>query len=312
MIRRCVCLSAIVVCAAGSPSADAHEFEPHLLVLTAEGDGRFLVSSRWAQGRPAPVIDVPKACRLSLPILACDGNAQIRVNGLAPGDAGLLVRVVGPKGEVKERFVTSTQPTVLLSAAERNAVDGLGYLWLGIEHVWAGIDHLLFLLMLLLLVGPPSQLVAAVSAFTLGHSVTLATSMLGGQLPGPPVEAAIALSVVLLARDVVRGRSADLGRHLVGMSAIFGLVHGLGFAGALQSIGVPPSSRMTALLAFNVGIEIGQLSFVMAARLAGRALARLNPSFAGSNRGPKLAGTATGIVAMTWFIARIQMLGTGG
>jgi hydrogenase/urease accessory protein HupE len=142
------------------------------------------------------------------------------------------------------------------------------YTVLGIEHILTGFDHLLFVLALLILVNGKGRLITTVTAFTLAHSVTLALAILGFlHVPGPPVEALIALSIVFVAAEIVYARQDRPGlsqRYPWLVAFVFGLLHGLGFAGALAEVGLPPLSIPTALLFFNVGVEIGQLTFIAA------------------------------------------------
>ena len=149
----------------------------------------------------------------------------------------------------------------LLSAAAR-------YNSLGIEHILLGIDHLLFVLGLLLIVQGSWMLVKTITAFTVAHSITLGLATLGFvNLPPRPVDAAIALSIVFLAVEILHARQGRYGltyHHPWVVAFGFGLLHGLGFAGALTAIGLPQSEIPIALLFFNVGVEIGQLMFVAA------------------------------------------------
>ena len=150
---------------------------------------------------------------------------------------------------------------------------GWTYLVSGIEHVLIGLDHLAFVLCLIFL-ARPRQLPWLITAFTLGHSVTLALATLGHvRLPIVPVEACIALSIVFLAREVLLGRTA--GRREWAITLAFGLLHGLGFASALGDFGLPEGQTALALAAFNLGVEIGQLLFVAVVLFTGLALARL-------------------------------------
>jgi hydrogenase/urease accessory protein HupE len=140
------------------------------------------------------------------------------------------------------------------------------YLRLGIEHILEGVDHLLFVLALVLLVRDAKRLVATVTAFTVAHSLTLAAATLGFvHVRQGPVEAVIALSIVFVAGEIVhqaRGRPG-LGSNRPWLVAfVFGLLHGLGFAGALREVGLPEHSIPLALLFFNLGVELGQLLFI--------------------------------------------------
>jgi hydrogenase/urease accessory protein HupE len=142
------------------------------------------------------------------------------------------------------------------------------YLALGLEHILLGIDHLLFLLALLLLVSGWRRLVATITAFSVSHCATLTLAALGYvRVPGPPVEAAIALSIVFVAGEILqrrRGRSGLTLRWPWSVSFTFGLLHGLGFAGALHEVGLPQRDILLALAFFSVGVELGQLAFVAA------------------------------------------------
>jgi hydrogenase/urease accessory protein HupE len=193
--------------------------------------------------------------------------------------------------------------------AEAGSSAGLAadFFTLGVEHIVFGLDHLLFVLGLLLLVRGVGPLVATITAFTVAHSLTLAAAVLGVVPVSPgPVEAAIALSIVLLAREIVTGHRGE--RHLVHRAPWlvafgFGLLHGLGFAGALGEIGLRGNDLPVALLSFNVGVEAGQLAFV-------GVLLAVNRIVPGTARGriPKLEptlGYALGALAMFWFLGRL-------
>jgi len=175
------------------------------------------------------------------------------------------------------------------------------YLGLGVLHILTGFDHLLFLLALVLLVPAPRRLLAAATAFTLAHSLTLALATLGAlSLPQPPVEALIALSIVFLAVELADPRADGLTRRRPAATAFaFGLVHGLGFAGALADIGLDRGNTALALVAFNLGVELGQFAFVACVFVPLRFLrtrlsrARLVPAY------------AIGSVASAWLVARV-------
>jgi hypothetical protein len=184
------------------------------------------------------------------------------------------------------------------------------YFGLGAEHILLGVDHLLFVLGLLLLVRGIGPLVKTITAFTLAHSLTLCASVLGlVPVDRAPIEAAIALSIILLAREIV---AADRGvLHLTHrkpwlVAFVFGLLHGFGFAGALGDIGLPQRAVPLALLFFNVGVEAGQLLFVLVlvalATVAGKSaragLPRLKPAL----------GYALGALATLWFIDRLPAI----
>jgi hydrogenase/urease accessory protein HupE len=181
------------------------------------------------------------------------------------------------------------------------------FLGLGIEHILLGFDHLLFVLALLMLVSGGRRIVLTVTAFTVAHSITLVAATLGWiALRGAPVEATIALSIVFLAREILmtwRGQASLTERMPWVVAFVFGLLHGLGFAGALAEIGLPQNAIPLALLCFNMGVEIGQLLFVGAVlavvMVSQRWLARL------SSRLRWIPAYAIGSVASYWLIARV-------
>jgi hydrogenase/urease accessory protein HupE len=176
------------------------------------------------------------------------------------------------------------------------------YTALGVEHILTGFDHLLFVIGLLFLVGFNRRLLFTITAFTLAHSFTLASSALGLlTLRPPPVEATIALSIMLVAAEALH-RENTLSRRWPALVAfLFGLIHGLGFAGALKEIGLPQKHLSIALLTFNVGVEIGQLLVVSLAFAFYRLLSR-TPKFSMARK-PALYGIGT--VAAYWSITRI-------
>ncbi|OYU96672.1 MAG: hypothetical protein CFE45_19135 [Burkholderiales bacterium PBB5] len=213
-------------------------------------------------------------------------SGNVSVEGVGKKYSAALLKVFWLDGQSRVYTLTSGQPTVHLygSAEDKRAMGeiAVAYTVLGFEHIMGGIDHLLFVAGLLFLVGFRRQLVWTITAFTAAHSLTLASSALGWLvLRPPPVEATIALSIVLVAGEALHQRATLARRWPALVAFLFGLVHGLGFAGALKEIGLPEQHLLTALLTFNVGVEIGQLLTVAAAwalwRLSARwpALARL-------------------------------------
>jgi hydrogenase/urease accessory protein HupE len=189
----------------------------------------------------------------------------------------VLVRIVRLDGTSQLARPKPSQPRFVPTDSPGGFEVARTYTLLGIHHILTGIDHLLFVLSLLLLVGITRRLIWTVTAFTLAHSITLALATLGLiHVPGPPVEALIALSIVFVAAEVIqarRGRAGLSKRYPWIIAFGFGLLHGLGFAGALAEVGLPPQSIPIALLFFNIGVEIGQLIFiaiVMAAIAVGR------------------------------------------
>ena len=233
--------------------------------------------------------------------------------------AGVVVVARWIDGTGASVYFRGAQGTVPVALGDLRAAPGSRarvagtYFVLGGEHILLGVDHLLFVLGLLLLVRGLGALVMTVTAFTVAHSITLAASVFGLiPLDRGPIEAAIALSIVMLAREIV---VADRGAvHLTHrmpwlVAFVFGLLHGLGFAGALGEIGLPQSAIPVALLFFNLGVEAGQLAFVLALlvvhRLVGRALEgrleRMKPAM----------GYALGALATLWFFERLPAVWGG-
>ncbi len=194
-----------------------------------------------------------------------DGSA-IRISGLESTNTDALARVERLDGTTQVARMTPTAPSFIVDATPRATQVAGTYLLLGVEHILLGVDHLLFVLALLILVKGVGRLIATVTAFTVAHSLTLAAATLGlVDVPGPPVEAAIALSIVFVAAEIIRARSGRPGlteRYPWVVAFTFGLLHGFGFASALRDVGLPQTAIPIALLFFNVGVEIGQLLFI--------------------------------------------------
>jgi len=220
---------------------------------------------------------------------------------------------------VDRRVLGSDHPTIVV-AGEPSRLDVLrDYARLGIEHIATGIDHLLFVFGLLLLTGGTRQLLATITAFTLGHSVTLALAALQiVTVPQAPVEVVIAVTIYILAVELARDvgpKDTMLRRRPWAMAFSFGLLHGLGFAGALREAGLPANDVPLALLSFNVGIEIGQLAFVATVltlfALAGSFVRRL-PAGAGASEQPtwlrRVPVYVMGTASAYWIFARAAVL----
>jgi hydrogenase/urease accessory protein HupE len=234
----------------------------------------------------------------------------IGIDGLSATMTDVLVRMVGLDVTQTTRL-TPSAPSFVVEPAPKAMDVARTYLVLGIEHILFGIDHLLFVLALLILVKATRRLIWTVTAFTLAHSLTLAGATLGFvHVPGPPVEVAIALSIVFIAAEIVHSRQGMQGlteRFPWIVAFTFGLLHGFGFAGALSEVGLPQVAIPVALLFFNVGVELGQLLFI-AFVFAVIALARrVTRRFAVQQRAWtwRIAPYAIGTVAAFWSIERI-------
>jgi hydrogenase/urease accessory protein HupE len=246
--------------------------------------------------------------------------------GLLPGDSlllpwtrdGVMMTATWADGSKVSRLFKSESGMIEVRLVDLSVGSGSvaaaakRYTTLGIGHILEGYDHLLFIFALLLVVSNAWMLVKTVTAFTLAHSITLAMATLGlVNLPPRPVEAAIALSIVFLAVEIMRARSGRLGltyRSPWVIAFAFGLLHGFGFAGALAEIGLPQAEIPIALLFFNLGVEIGQLMFVLVVVALGWTVARLRFAL------PEIAGVlpayTIGTVAMYWLMERVTSIVT--
>lgn len=237
-------------------------------------------------------------------------GATIRIAGLSATRTDVLARLERLDGTTQVNRMTPAAPSFVVESAPSARDVAVTYLELGVEHILLGIDHLLFVLALLILVQGTHRLVVTVTAFTVAHSITLAGASLGVlDVPGAPVEACIALSIVFVAAEIVHGRRGQPGltaRRPWIVAFVFGLLHGFGFAGALHEIGLPQHDIPLALLCFNVGVEVGQLIFI-AGVLAVIALARRIP-VATPAWAWRIPPYAIGGVASYWLIQRLAVL----
>ena len=180
------------------------------------------------------------------------------------------------------------------------------FLRLGVEHVWRGVDHLLFIAGLIFIARTPRRVLATVTGFTVAHSITLALAALGIlSLPVRAIEATIALSIILLAVEIAKGpRDTLTWRHPTAIASSFGLLHGLGFAAVLHDVGLPQQGLVTALLAFNLGIEAGQILFAVPVLML-FALARRFSAQPAQSGAQRVAGYAVGMLASYWMFVRL-------
>ncbi|MFK8043570.1 HupE/UreJ family protein [Congregibacter sp.] len=234
-------------------------------------------------------------------------DQQITIDGILGGATDVIVRIERMDGTTQLERLQPAEPVFTVTASPGPGEVAVAYFVLGVEHILGGIDHLLFVLALLLLVGSLRRLVLTVTAFTVAHSITLVCATLGWiSLPGPPVEAVIALSIVFVAAEVIheqQGRSSITARAPWIVAFGFGLLHGLGFAGALQEVGLPETAIPVALLMFNVGVEAGQLLFVAGVVIVGTLLGRI--SRVPSRLVKRTVSYGIGSVAAFWTIERV-------
>lgn len=307
-------------------AARAHEVRPAYLELQARSETRFdmMLKLPALGGRPLKVaLVMPQGCQVketgaqetpgaevvigSVDCAASPYGRTARLDGLQNTLTDALVRVVQPSGEVATLRLTPDDPGFSFPKPVRRWDVFRTYGALGVDHILTGFDHLAFVGGLLLLVGTMKRLFATVTAFTLAHSLTLSAATLGLiHVPPAPVEALIALSILMVAAEVValsRGVAGPIARHPARIAFTFGLLHGLGFASALREAGLPPQEIPISLLAFNLGVEAGQILFILAVSLAALALGRIlklpRPAVL------RAAGYAIGALAAFWMIDRV-------
>ncbi|MBW2244338.1 MAG: HupE/UreJ family protein [Deltaproteobacteria bacterium] len=315
-----------LLCLVCASAAGAHEVRPGYLEIRETDPGVYQLSWKVpAKGdrRLAMAVRLPEGCvedqreaRLAAGAhvtrwraTCTEGlvGARITIDGLETTRTDVLARVELLGGPEQVERLLPEAPSFIVRGESHWTEVARTYGALGIEHILLGFDHLLFVLGLLILVGGLRRLVATITAFTVAHSITLAAASLDWiHVAQTPVEACIALSIMFVGAEILRvhaggGGLAARKPWLVAFG--FGLLHGLGFAGALQEIGLPSGSIPLALAAFNVGVELGQLAFVGAAlavgALIGLGLARFRPAL---ERG---AAYAIGSLAAFWLIDRV-------
>lgn len=295
--------------------ARAHEATMAVITLREIAPGRFL--GQWDM----PPVDMmsqpifPPHCTWSPPELDCGARGLVGVlsfQGLGANQSVATIRVEPHGGPMEVYTVTAAKPTTMAGRSPglnltvwQELADT--YINLGIDHILRGIDHLLFVLGLIWLVKGGWKLVKTITAFTVGHSISLAAATFG--LVGvaeKPLNAAIALSIVFVGVEIVKLQRGEEGltvRYPWVVAFSFGLLHGLGFATALTNLGIPQVTLPIALLFFNVGVEIGQLLFVLlvlSLLWAHRQAQALLPRW-----GAAIPAYVIGSVASYWFLLRV-------
>ncbi len=312
-------------------SVFAHEARPAYLEIRETGPGRYelLWKTPVLSGMRLPVaLRVPDAARtVGEPIVQELADSLLERRTVDAGPAGLagkriefpglqvtitdvLVRVQLLDGRTWTTIVRPSRPWIEI-AADQTRMQLLGtYVVHGVRHIAFGPDHLLFVFGLLLIVKARWMLVKTITAFTVAHSITLAIATFGwAEAPVVPLNAAIALSIFFLGPEIVRswrGETSFTIRHPWVVAFVFGLLHGFGFSSALTSAGLPRADLPAALLGFNVGVEIGQLLFVLLVLAVERAFRLLQirwPRWAEA-----LPGYAVGTLGAFWTIQRTAIL----
>lgn len=310
--------------------ARAHEVRPGYLEIRETGENLYQVL--WKQpaaGELRLSIDpvLPEICKpadsgtqeltgaalLVRAELRCEGGLAgqtVSISGLDATLTDVVVTVHYRSGASETHLLRPAAPSVVLEGASSTGARALAFLRIGIEHILMGVDHLLFVLGLLLIVKDRMTLLKTITSFTLAHSITLALATLGyASAPVPPLNAAIALSILFLGPEIVRcwrGETSFTIQHPWVVAFAFGLLHGFGFASGLTSMGLPRDEIPLALLLFNVGVELGQLFFVLVIILLERSFQTLEirwPRWVES-----VPGYTVGTLGAFWTIQRTAML----
>ena len=305
-----------------SETAVAHEVKPALLNLSNQDDQSWLVLFKQPlinnqflnlqlesncdfvlSNTIATTTTKQESFRLDCPQSPLE---YVAIEGLDSTLIDVMVQIETPGQSTEHQLLSASNPILDLSK-DRLAVPV--YFQLGVEHLLLGIDHVLFVILLLFLIQGWKTLITVITSFTRAHSITLGLSSLNYfSLPQGPIEALIALSIVLLAREVLLPSQSVLKKHPWLVSFLFGLLHGFGFAGALTEIGLPDDAAMLALLLFNLGIEVGQLIIVIMAiaviTVSGRFSLQVNKHLL------NLPVLAAGGIAFIWFSERAMLIFT--
>ena len=328
--RDSICIGILlVVCAGFFGQAFAHELQPSSLELRQLTPERYEVIWRAPiyYGKPHPAkLQLPKHWQtvgeptikqlsdsalhrrvVSVPTGPIDGGV-IHFLGLEATITDVFVRFIWLDGSHTTAIARPSQPWVEI-VAQPSAWRVVGdYTVLGVDHILSGFDHLTFVLALLLIVSGARRLLITVTSFTVAHSITLGAATLGVMwVPGPPVEATIALSILFLAGELVkvnRGQASLTAQYPWVVAFIFGLLHGFGFAGALSDVGLPQNEIPLALLMFNVGVELGQLLFIAAILVLVMVLRHVRAEWPAWAR--QVPAYGIGSIAAFWLIERIS------
>lgn len=313
----------------GVSGAGAHDARPIVVNLEETAEG---VRVEWRVPRIGPIlaqpeIAMPTGCVGEEETVRADLGDSVLYGRIYRCEAGLagsevavrhrvnpglstLIRATLASGGVRTKMMPPGETTWRIPEEPTRRGVAADYLTFGMRHIGAGVDHLMFLAALLLIARTRRQILITVTGFTVAHSITLALSAFDVvRLPSLSVEFAVALSIVFVAAEIARKRDDTLTqRHPVAVSSAFGLLHGFGFASVLRETGLPEGEALTALFFFNVGVEMGQILFIVLVwvelALVGRIVLRRFPGAAGPTRMAVAYGI--GIAAAFWAIERFM------
>lgn len=329
MMLRLLALVFLSLAATAAPQAGAHEIRPAYLQIDERSPGRYEVLWK-VPTRDGMVQDIRPVFGPGFTLTPQPGGSVVggfvifryaltgdtplagttlRIDNLDRTTMDALANVALLDGTHWSFLLRPGEKAVEIPAAPSPWRVVQTYTRLGVEHILEGVDHLAFIAALMLVVRGWPMLLKTVTAFTVAHSITLALATFGYvALPPPPVEALIALSILLVAAEAVhlrRGRASLAARWPWIVAFAFGLLHGFGFAGALREIGLPQGDVPLALLFFNVGVELGQLLFLAAILAVGASLRRI---FVFPSQAPFAAAYTIGTIAAFWCFARLEAM----
>lgn len=325
---RVLLLLALLAVVAAVSTVHAHEVRPALLDIRATGEGWYDVTfkSPIRDGKAMDIAPIyPDDFVLVGNPVSRDGRGSvissgkyraesgtivgmtIEIAGLTAVQSDVLVQIALEDGTAHSGIIKPQTPIYTVPENEDSWSVASGYIVMGVTHILSGYDHLAFVLALILLIRDRWMLIKAITAFTVAHSISLALATFGIlNVPSKPTEAVIALSILFLAIEVLRrddGKGGGIAVQAPWIVAFgFGLVHGLGFAGALSDVGLPEHAIPLALFSFNVGVEIGQLMFVAVVLAIIAILRRLHLARGTFSR--RLAPYVIGAVSAYWVIER--------
>jgi len=325
------CLACLLLFFLAAQATHAHESRPAYLEIKEAAPGQFSVLWRTPvlAGKRLPlVLQMPDGVKnLREPVVQELADSLVERRWIDAGHSGLagkrieiaglqltitdaLVRFEMLDGRNWTVIVRPSQPWVEMAAAQTWVETAGAYVMEGVRHILYGPDHLLFVLGLMLIVKGRWTLLKTVTAFTVAHSITLAIATFGyANVPAPPLNAAIALSILFLSPEIVRtwrGETSFTIRHPWVVAFAFGLLHGFGFATALTNAGLPRQELPLALVSFNVGVELGQLGFIAVVLAVQQTLRALQIRWKGWVK--LLPGYAVGSIGAFWTIERVATL----
>ncbi len=319
MTRGFAILLGIALAVGGARIAAAHDLRPGVLSLVERADGEIalrLIPPVDSRGDVVElVVELPPGCSRTDAIVRCERGlaGDLAVSGMRGDAMRIVVTVQREGGDTSEWILSASSPRITIGRTPPRTA--LPWILIGIEHILGGLDHVAFVigLLLVLQIAVDRRLLLTITAFTLAHSLTLALAVLDViAIPSAPVEACIAASVLLVAREATHSGATAIRRWPWLVAGAFGLIHGLGFASALGEIGLPRTALAWSLVWFNVGVELGQLAVVVSVV----AVAWIGRRSIGKrwNIGPHVHRAVCyvlGALAAWWLLARVVELACG-